>query len=97
MIGRLQVAVVLLTAASLVVSPAYAAAQEGQEQNQAQSQGQAGSRTQPPSQPERKPERQRRSRRAICAVSKGPTIRSPRRHCQIYLRRILRRIFQSRC
>ncbi len=52
MIGRLQVAVVLLTAASLIVSPAYAAAQAGQEQNQAQSQGQASSRTQPPSQPE---------------------------------------------
>ncbi|MFZ1030347.1 MAG: hypothetical protein WAN72_00030, partial [Candidatus Acidiferrales bacterium] len=51
MIGRLQVAVVLLTAASLIVSPAYAAAQAGQEQNQAQSQGQASSRTQPPSQP----------------------------------------------
>ncbi|MGA7852401.1 MAG: TolC family protein [Candidatus Acidiferrales bacterium] len=52
MIGRLQVAVVLLTAASLIVSPAYAAAQAGQEQNQAQSQGQSSSRTQPPSQPE---------------------------------------------
>ncbi len=51
MIGRLQVAVVLLTAASLVVSPAYAAAQQGQEQSQSQEQGQA-SRTQPPSQPQ---------------------------------------------
>lgn len=51
MIGRLQIVVVLLTAAALVVSPAYAAAQEGQEQNQARTQGQASSRTQPPSQP----------------------------------------------
>lgn len=51
MIGRLQVAVVLVTAASLVVAPAYAAAQQGQEQSQSQEQGQA-SRTQPPSQPQ---------------------------------------------
>jgi outer membrane protein len=54
MIGRLQVAVVLLTAASLVVSPAYAEAQQGQDQNQAQQQqqGQAPAGTQPPSQPQ---------------------------------------------
>jgi outer membrane protein TolC len=54
MIGRLHVAVVLLTAASLVVSPAYAEAQQGQDQNQAQQQqqGQASAGTQPPSQPQ---------------------------------------------
>ena len=54
MIGRLHVAVVLLTAASLVVSPAYAEAQQGQDQNQAQQQqqGQAPAGTQPPSQPQ---------------------------------------------
>jgi outer membrane protein len=51
MSGSLHVAVVLLTAVSLVVSPAYAAAQQGQEQSQSQEQGQA-SRTQPPSQPQ---------------------------------------------
>jgi outer membrane protein len=54
MIGRLHVAVVLLTAASLVISPAYAEAQQGQDQNQAQQQqqGQAPGATQPPSQPQ---------------------------------------------
>ena len=54
MIGRLHVAVVLLTAASLVISPAYAEAQQGQDQNQAQQQqqGQAPGGTQPPSQPQ---------------------------------------------
>jgi outer membrane protein len=54
MIGRLHVAVVLLTAASLVISPAYAEAQQGQDQNQAQQQqqGQAPAGTQPPSQPQ---------------------------------------------
>src|SRR5580692_1361773 len=54
MIGRLHVAVVLLTAASLVISPAYAEAQQGQDQNQAQQQqqGQASAGTQPPSQPQ---------------------------------------------
>lgn len=54
MIGRLHVAVVLLTAASLVISPAYAEAQQGQDQNQAQQQqqGQAPGETQPPSQPQ---------------------------------------------
>jgi outer membrane protein len=52
MIGRLHVAVVLLTAASLVVSPAYAEAQQGQDQNQTQQQGQAPSGAQPPSQPQ---------------------------------------------
>ena len=54
MIGRLHVAVVLLTAASLVISPAYAEAQQGQDQNQAQQQqqGQAPAGSQPPSQPQ---------------------------------------------
>jgi outer membrane protein len=54
MIVRLHVAVVLLTAASLVISPAYAEAQQGQDQNQAQQQqqGQAPGGTQPPSQPQ---------------------------------------------
>src|SRR5580693_1700436 len=54
MIGRLHVAVVLLTAVSLVVSPAYAEAHQGQDQNQAQQQqqGQAPGGTQPPSQPQ---------------------------------------------
>jgi len=54
MIGRLHVAVVLLTAASLVISPAYAEAQQGQDQNQAQQQqqGQAPGGAQPPSQPQ---------------------------------------------
>ena len=54
MIGRLHVAVVLLTAASLVISPAYAEAQQGQDQNQAQQQqqGQTPGGTQPPSQPQ---------------------------------------------
>ena len=54
MIVRLHVAVVLLTAASLVISPAYAEAQQGQDQNQAQQQqqGQAPAGTQPPSQPQ---------------------------------------------
>jgi outer membrane protein len=54
MIGRLHVAVVLLTAASLVISPAYAEAQQGQDQNQAQQQqqGQTPTGTQPPSQPQ---------------------------------------------
>jgi outer membrane protein len=50
MIARLHVAVVLLTAASLVVSPAFAEAQQAQEQSQAQ--GQASPGVQPPSQPQ---------------------------------------------
>jgi outer membrane protein len=64
MMARLHVAVVLLTAASLVLSPAYAEAQaqQGQEQTPApsqsqsqglgQAQGPASQRTQPPSAPQ---------------------------------------------
>src|SRR5271170_6868111 len=47
-----HVAVALLTAASLIVTPAFAQAQEGQNQSQTQAQpGQTGQGTQPTSQP----------------------------------------------
>ena len=63
-----HVAVALLTAASLIVTPAFAQAQEGQ--NQSQSQAQPGNRTErklasnPRASPERKLGRRRRSPRA---------------------------------
>lgn len=99
MIGRLHVAVVLLTAASLVVSPAYAEAQQGQDQNQAQQQQQGQAWPEPSRlvNPKRRPERPRRNRPEICAVSRGPIIRGPSPLFPSSGIPTLRKTFRSRC